>query len=108
MIEEIPQAKTIAEKIVTDFGGDLGGVLITKIPPHKRCYPHVDQGWHARYYEKFAYQVQGNLEQSFNVECETLRTGSGDLFWFDNAHTHWVNNPSDEDRITMIVCVRRH
>jgi aspartyl/asparaginyl beta-hydroxylase len=107
VVEEIPTAKEISQQIAKDFSGSLGGVLITKIPAHKRCYPHIDQGWHADYYEKFAYQVQGNTEQSFNVESETLRTRSGDLFWFDNAHLHWVDNPSDEDRITMVVCIRR-
>jgi aspartyl/asparaginyl beta-hydroxylase (cupin superfamily) len=108
VVDEIPAAKTICEQLATDFNADLGGVLITKIPPGKQCYPHIDQGWHAHYYEKFAYQVQAHPDQSFNVETEVLHTRSGDLFWFDNSHTHWVENPSDEDRITMIVCLRRH
>lgn len=108
VIEQIPAAKDICEQMAQDFDADLGGVLITKIPAHKQCYPHIDQGWHASYYEKFAYQVQGNTEQSFNVENESLKTRSGDLFWFDNSHTHWVTNPSDEERITMVVCLRRH
>ena len=34
----------------------LGGVLITKIPAGATCKPHVDPGWHAREYEKFANQ----------------------------------------------------
>jgi len=108
VVEQIPTAKAIAEKIGEDFKGKIGGVLITRIPPGKSCHPHIDQGWHAEHYEKFAYQVQGNVEQSFNVEQEVLRTKSGDLFWFDNSRLHWVNNPSDEERITMVVCVRRH
>jgi hypothetical protein len=108
VVEQIPSAKEISERIARDFNGKLGGVLITKIPPGKQCYPHIDQGWHARYYEKFAYQVQGNTEQTFHVEENYLHTRSGDLFWFDNSHTHWVENPSMDDRITLIVCLRRH
>jgi hypothetical protein len=106
---EIPEAKRLSEQIANDYHAHrLGAVLITKIPAGKTCYPHIDQGWHARYYEKFALQVSGNLQQSFSVEDETLRTESGDLFWFDNSRLHWVLNPSTEDRITMIVCLRRH
>jgi hypothetical protein len=109
VIAQIPEARHLSLAIAEDFGAKrLGAVLITKIPAHKQCYPHIDQGWHAQYYEKFALQIKGNKEQSFHVEDEMLRTQSGDLFWFDNAHTHWVLNPSDEDRITMIVCLRRH
>jgi Aspartyl/Asparaginyl beta-hydroxylase len=107
--EELPEAKRLSEKIAQDFHAiRLGAVLITKIPAGKTCYPHVDMGWHARYYEKFALQIAGNVQQSFSVEHETLRTESGDLFWFDNSRLHWVLNPSQEDRITMIVCLRRH
>jgi hypothetical protein len=107
--EILPEAKRLAQGIQRDYlGNTLGAVLITKIPAGKRCYPHIDQGWHAGYYEKFALQVKGNKQQTFHVAEETLRTKSGDLFEFDNSIEHWVLNPSDEDRITMIVCIRRH
>ena len=107
--EELPEAVRLAKQIAEDFGAKrLGAVLITKIPAGKQCYPHIDSGWHARYYEKFALQVCGNHQQSFHVENEVLHTQSGDLFEFDNSHVHWVLNPSTEDRITMIVCLRRH
>lgn len=106
---QISEAVRLAKQVASDYRAKyLGAVLITKIPAGKTCYPHIDSGWHAGYYEKLALQVQGNHEQSFHVESETLRTQSGDLFEFDNSHLHWVLNPSDEDRITMIVCIRRH
>ena len=109
VIEELPDARLLAETIAEEFEAkQLGAVLITKIPAGKNCYPHIDQGWHARYYEKFALQVRGNHQQSFHVQEEILRTEDGDLFAFDNSYPHWVFNPSDEDRITMIVCIRRH
>jgi hypothetical protein len=107
-VREIPTAKDLSEKLASDFDASIGGVLITKIPAHKQCYPHIDEGWHARHYEKFALQVKGNKAQSFHVEDEELVTVDGDLFTFDNSKRHWVSNDSDEDRITMIVCLRRH
>jgi hypothetical protein len=108
VVEYLPDARLLSEMIADEFGADrLGAVLITKIPAGKTCYPHIDQGWHAGFYEKFALQLKGNVEQSFHVQNEILRTQDGDLFAFDNSKPHWVFNPSAEDRITMIVCLRR-
>jgi Aspartyl/Asparaginyl beta-hydroxylase len=108
VIEQLPSAKLLAEKIAYDYEADIGGVLITKIPAGKQCYPHIDDGWHAKTFEKFALQVKGHEAQKFRVEDQELVTIDGDLFWFDNSHVHWVTNDSDEDRISMIVCLRRH
>ncbi|MBT2322519.1 aspartyl/asparaginyl beta-hydroxylase domain-containing protein [Variovorax paradoxus] len=87
-------------------GERLGGVLITRIRPGQVCKPHTDPGWHARYYDKYAIQIEATPEQAFHFEGESLVTRPGDVFWFDNAYTHWVTNDSQRDRITMIVCIR--
>lgn len=106
---QLPEAVRIANELLMQVSGiDLGAVLITKIPAGKQVYPHIDQGWHARHFEKFAVQVQGNSKQAFHFKNEDLVTHDGDLFWFDNAYPHWVTNDSDEDRVTLIVCIRRH
>jgi hypothetical protein len=105
--EKLPEARRIAEALVEGVGGtQLGFVLITRIKAGKRCYPHIDQGWHARFYDKFCVQVKGNMEQVFNVDGVELRTEDGDLFVFDNSYPHFVTNDSQEDRISMIVCIR--
>lgn len=94
--------------LMSEFGGTrLGGVLITKIPAGKECKPHTDPGWHARYYEKFAIQIQSAPGQAFCFDGESLETRPGDVFWFDNAYTHWVTNPTPYDRITLIACIQR-
>jgi len=87
-------------------GDRLGGVLITRIKPGQVCKPHTDPGWHARYYQKFAIQIQSAPGQAFHFEDGALVTKPGDVFWFDNAFTHWVTNESAMDRITMIVCIK--
>lgn len=89
-------------------GTQLGGVLITRIPPGKQVYPHIDRGWHARYYEKYAVQIRGNDKQAFRFDDEELVTRTGDFYSFDNSFRHHVVNDSYEDRITMIICIRRH
>ena len=100
-------AKELVYPLMSYVNGDrLGGVLITKIPAGKECKPHTDPGWHARYYEKFAIQIQSAPGQRFCFDGESLESKPGDLYWFDNAHTHWVTNPTPNDRITMIVCIK--
>jgi len=87
-------------------GERLGGILITRIKPGQICKPHEDTGWHAKYYHKYAIQLQGNIKQAFHFEDESLVTFPGDVYWFDNSFKHWVTNDSDQDRITMIVCIK--
>lgn len=105
---EIPAAKELAMAMMSFVGGTrLGGVLITKIPPHDTCRPHIDGGWHSRYYEKFGVQLKANEKQAFCFEGERLVTQPGDVFTFDNSYLHWVTNDSDEDRMTLIICINR-
>ena len=99
--------KELCADLMRFVGGvRLGGVLITRIPAGKQCKPHTDPGWHARYYDKFGLQIAANDKQAFCFDGHRLVTKPGDIFWFDNSYTHWVENDSDEDRITMIVCIR--
>ena len=88
-------------------GVELGGVLITRIPAGKECKPHMDPGWHARRYDKFAVQITSAPGQRFCFEGESLEPKPGDLYWFDNQFTHWVTNPTAYERVTMIVCIRK-
>lgn len=100
--------KNMVMQLFTAVGGTrLGGVLITRIPAGKECKPHTDPGWHARFYEKYAIQIQSAPKQKFCFDGEELEPMPGDVYWFDNAHTHWVTNPTAYDRITLIVCINK-
>ncbi len=100
--------KEMAGQVMALTGAlQLGGVLITRIPAGESVKPHVDTGWHAGYYEKFAVQVAANEKQAFCFHGEKLVTKPGDVFRFDNSHEHWVTNDSDEARVTAIFCIRR-
>jgi hypothetical protein len=88
-------------------GVELGGVLLTRIPAGVTCKPHVDHGWHATRYEKFALQITSAPGQLFQFEDVALETRPGDVFTFNNQYTHWVTNPTAYERITLIVCIRR-
>lgn len=108
VVKDLPAVFPLIERLTREVGAQqLGGVLITKIPPHEICKPHKDRGWHAEYYSKFAIQLQSNLNQAFCFEEKELRTMPGDVYEFDNSRLHWVVNNSDEPRMTLIVCLRR-
>jgi hypothetical protein len=86
-------------------GERLGGVLITRIPAGSSVAPHVDLGWHAGYYRKFAIQLKSAPKQLFCFEGESMETKPGEVFEFDNSQKHWVVNDSKRERITLIVCI---
>lgn len=99
--------KPFLRDLMHSVGGDiLGGVLITRIPRGETCKPHQDRGWHALFYEKFAVQIAAAPGQRFCFEGEAVETAPGDLFWFNNQHMHWVENPTPYERITLIACIR--
>lgn len=107
-VEAIPLLKKVSLDILRFAEGTrLGGILITRIPPGATCYPHEDTGWHPEYYEKYALQITSAPGQKFCFNDEELETKPGDLYWFENQSTHWVVNPTNYERVTLIVCVRK-
>ena len=104
--EVLPVHDLIFQLMADQRAERLGGVLITKIPAGKSCKPHHDGGWHAGYYRKFGIQIASAPGQAFCFEGESLETKPGDVFEFDNSHTHWVTNETPHDRITLIVTLK--
>lgn len=105
---DLPSAVAIARGLV---GGDdalLGGVLLTRLPPRASIGRHVDGGWHAEAHEKFYVAVKAPKGAVFGFETGNIEAEDGDVWWFRNDVPHWVINDSDEDRIAMIVCVKRN
>jgi len=106
-ITKIPSAWSLARKVYRHVGGKkLGGILITRIPARGEVKPHIDSGWHATHYGKFAVQIKGNGDQAFCFEDSQLHPLPGDMYEFDNSRLHWVRNDSSEERITLICCIR--
>lgn len=107
-IDALPSLRALIFELMRFYEVErLGGVLITRIPPHGRVAAHIDRGWHASYYEKIAVQLQSAPGQSFCFEDGQYDCPPGSVYAFDNSHEHWVENPTDSPRMTCIICVRR-
>lgn len=107
-VNVIPSVKDVVFNVFRQVMGDqLGGVLITRVPPGGEVKPHIDTGWHAKYYDKYAVQLKGNKDQGFFFEDAELSALPGEVYTFDNSKLHWVENNSDEDRWTLIICIRK-
>ncbi len=105
--EKLPSVKELIFSVMRFVQGEsLGGVLITRIPAGAECKRHIDGGWHARNYEKFAISIAAHPSQEFCFDDAKLITRPGELFWFDNQYPHWVTNPTDEARITLIMSIK--
>lgn len=88
-------------------GKELGGVLITRIPPGKQVFPHIDRGWHATHHSKYCICVSATDKQVFAFDDASLVCKTGDVFFFDNSYRHWVkNDDASEPRISVICCIR--
>ena len=104
---ELPEIKKIVFDVMAAVDGErLGGVLITKLPPQGKIYPHRDAGWHAGYYDKYYIPIENHSGSVFGFESGNIKPEIGDVYWFDNSYLHWVNNDTQHDRMSMIVCVR--
>lgn len=106
----LPAIKPIIRQLRAELGEfDLGGVLITKIPPGKQVYPHSDAGqWHPEYFDtKVLVLLSSAPGQRFCYENEMHEGNAGDVFEFDNRPVHWVVNDSDVDRVSLIFAIRK-
>ena len=108
-LKDIPEVKEISDQLMQFLGGEqLGGVLITKLPPNGKILPHVDAGWHAEYYDKYYIPIKNSKGATFSFDNATINPKEGEVYAFRNDVTHWVENNSNEDRIAMIICIKQH
>lgn len=108
-IRQLPAIRSIIESIMIRLPkAELGGVLITRIPPGCQVYPHSDAGtWHSEYFrDKILVLLQSHPDQSFNFEGESHHGIAGEVFSFDNMPEHWVINNSGIDRISLLMAIR--
>lgn len=104
----LPQLRSIVFGMMARVSGEhLGGIFITKIPPGESVLPHSDSGWHPEFYNTKLYlPIQTNKECVFYCGDEEVTMLDGDIWRVDNTKEHSVVNNGNDDRMTLIVCIR--
>lgn len=101
---ELPEAQHIVHSINAQVKGfRIGRVMLTRLAPGKRIYPHVDTGDHATYYERFHVVLQSSPGCLFRCGDETVQMRTGECWWFQNQVEHEVVNNGLDDRVHLIV-----
>jgi len=103
----LPAARALIFSLMHTVEGErLGRVMINRIRPGGRIFPHADTPLHATYWDRFHYVVQSAPGVNFRVDEETVFMQTGECWWFQNQLEHEVVNNSADDRIHLIVDIR--
>ena len=103
----LTEARPIVMGLMAQVGGErLGRVMINKIAPGGKIFPHADTPSHAEYYDRFHVVLQSAPGVDFRTGDEHIYMGVGEVWWFDNSKEHEVINNSGVDRIHMIIDIR--
>lgn len=103
----LPAARPLIYALMGQVSAErLGRVMINRIRPGGRIYPHPDTKAHAEYYERFHYVVHADPGVIFRCGDEEISPRTGELWWFRHGLEHEVNNHSESDRIHLIIDLR--
>lgn len=103
----LPHARPMFMNLLAAVQGErIGRVMINKLKPGGRIFPHADTPAHAEYWDRFHICLQGGPGSLFRCGDETVCMRPGEVWWFQNLIEHEVTNNSTDDRIHMIVDVR--
>lgn len=101
------EARPLIMSLMARVGGErLGRVMINKIAPGGKIFPHADTPAHTEYYSRFHIVLQSQPGVVFRAGDEQVYMATGEVWWFDNKQEHEVINNSADDRIHMIVDIR--
>tara|TARA_R110000868_G_C10972674_1_gene770722 strand:+ start:3443 stop:4039 length:597 start_codon:yes stop_codon:yes gene_type:complete len=103
-----PQARELVLALMTRVAGvRLGRVMINKVRPGGRIFPHADSPEHANYWNNRLHVVLQSLPgNDFRCEDEHVHMQTGEVWWFDHRLEHEVVNNSADDRIHLLIDIR--
>ncbi len=105
--KNLPEARTLVFNLMAAVQGErLGRVMINKLRPGGRIFPHADTPVHAEYWDRFHIVLQSAPGSNFRCGDETVHMEAGEVWWFNNRLEHEVVNNSADDRIHMIIDIR--
>ena len=103
----LPEARKLVFDLMARVQGErLGRVMINKVSPGGRIFPHADTPEQTRYYTRFHIVLHGLPGAMLRCADEQINMNTGDGFWFANDQEHEVVNNSADDRVSMVVDIR--
>lgn len=106
----LPEARRVVFGLMAQVEGErLGRVMINKLKPGGRIYPHADTPVHAEYYSRHHIVLQSSPGCNFRCGDEIIQppfTEAGAVWWFNNKLEHEVMNNGTIDRIHMVVDIK--
>lgn len=103
----LPEARPLVMDLMARVGGErLGRVIINKIQPGGRIFPHADTPIHANYWDRFHVVLESQPGVIFKCGGEQQYMPQGTCWWFQNALEHEVINNSPVDRTHMVIDIR--
>ncbi len=81
----------------------IGRIFITKLLPGSSIDPHIDLGDYFKHYHRVHLPLQTQPGCAFTVDDHCEELVEGDLYVLNNCLTHSVANPSDRDRVHLII-----
>lgn len=103
----LPAARPVILWLMMRMEGErLGRVMVNKLKPGGRIYPHADTPAHANYWDRYHIVIASGPGANFRCGDETVYMMPGSVWWFQNALEHEVVNNSGTDRIHLIADIR--
>ncbi len=103
----LPEARPLVFGLMAAVQGErLGRVIINKLKPGGRIFPHADTPAHAAYWDRHHIVLQSAPGVVFRAGPEQVYMAPGEIWWFDNSEEHEVINNSADDRIHLVVDIR--
>ena len=103
----LPAARPLIFSLMGTVEGErLGRVMINKIRPGGRIFPHADTPVHAQYWDRMHFVVKSQPGVVFRCGDEQVAMNTGEVWWFQNELEHEVINNSADERIHLICDIR--
>lgn len=103
----LPQVRGLVFGLMGYVEGErLGRVIITRLKPGGRIYPHADEGAPATYYDRYIICLSCLPGTIFRIGDEQVQMATGETWWINNREEHEVLNNSVDDRVIVICDIR--
>jgi len=106
--QALPEARPLIFEAMRLVQGErLGRVIITRLPPGGHILPHNDADANSAYYHFMHLLLAGSAQTRFRCGDEVVLMLPGELWLFDNLLEHELHNDGPEDRLSLIIAIKK-